>query len=86
MKEQHDSGPKARQVDTKSLKLELEAGTYLYCACGDSADGVFCDDPACDNGFDPISFTLDAAKKVSLCMCRLSESKPFCDGSHRQIA
>ena len=77
---------KPKQVDTKSRKIELGAGTYLYCACGESADGIFCHDSNCDKGLSPIEFTLQEAKTVSLCMCRQSGSKPFCDGSHRKSA
>ena len=37
--------------------LELEAGTYYWCACGKSADQPFCDGSHTDTEFEPVEFT-----------------------------
>ena len=32
-----------KHFKNESIKLDLEAGTYMFCRCGLSKDGVFCD-------------------------------------------
>jgi len=76
----------AKIVDTKPVSLELEAGTYYWCACGRSAKHPFCDGSHQGTGFQPIPFTIEGAPQtVHLCACKQSGNKPFCDGSHTKL-
>ena len=65
--------------------LELDAGTYYWCACGHSASQPFCDGSHAGTEFSPVQFELEEPKKVAMCMCKLSGRKPFCDGSHTEL-
>jgi CDGSH iron-sulfur domain-containing protein 3 len=65
--------------------LELEAGTYKWCACGMSKTQPFCDGSHRGSEFSPLKFELTEKTKVWLCGCKLSEKKPFCDGTHKKL-
>ena len=65
--------------------IELDAGTYFWCACGRSANQPFCDGSHQGTAFQPVSFTLQENKRVALCNCKQSGNKPFCDGAHRAL-
>lgn len=72
-------------VDTKPVVLDLAAGDYYWCSCGQSSNQPYCDGAHKGTGFTPVKFTLEEAKKVALCQCKYSENKPFCDGSHSKL-
>lgn len=72
-------------VDTKPVVLELEAGTYYWCACGRSAKHPFCDGAHKGSGVAPVKFELAEARKVALCACKHTTSQPFCDGAHAKL-
>ena len=65
--------------------LELDAGTYYWCACGKSANQPFCDGSHRDTGFQPEEFTLTEKTRVFLCGCKHSGDRPFCDGTHNKL-
>ncbi|MFP5505323.1 MAG: CDGSH iron-sulfur domain-containing protein [Gammaproteobacteria bacterium] len=65
--------------------LELEAGTYYWCACGKSKNQPFCDGSHKDTEFTPLRFELAEKTKVWLCGCKHSGNKPFCDGAHKKL-
>ncbi|RMF50232.1 MAG: CDGSH iron-sulfur domain-containing protein [Bacteroidetes bacterium] len=65
--------------------LDLEAGTYWWCACGYSQKQPFCDGSHRGRGFTPVKLTLDAPKKVWLCGCKHTKNPPFCDGTHKAL-
>jgi CDGSH-type Zn-finger protein len=65
--------------------LELDAGTYFWCACGNSSKQPFCDGSHRGTEFRPKKFTLEEKKKVSLCNCKHSSNAPFCNGTHRTL-
>ena len=66
--------------------LELEAGTYYWCACGLSAKQPFCDGSHKGSGLTPMKFELAEAQKVFMCNCKHSGGKPFCDGAHKKLS
>ncbi len=65
--------------------LELEAGTYWWCACGKSKTQPFCDGSHKGGDFTPVKFELATKTKVALCGCKRSAKKPFCDGTHNKL-
>ncbi|OIO68910.1 MAG: cytochrome C551 [Zetaproteobacteria bacterium CG12_big_fil_rev_8_21_14_0_65_55_1124] len=65
--------------------MELEPGTYYWCACGKSANQPFCDGSHADTDIVPQAFELTEKKTVVLCQCKHSKTPPFCDGSHKSL-
>lgn len=65
--------------------LELEPGTYFWCACGRSQKQPFCDGSHKGTGFTPVKFELTEKKTVALCLCKRTGNPPFCDGTHRRL-
>ncbi|MEC4982661.1 MAG: CDGSH iron-sulfur domain-containing protein [Oscillatoria sp. PMC 1068.18] len=72
-------------ADKKPVVLELEPGTYYWCACGASQKQPFCDGSHQGTDFTPQKFELTEPKKVALCNCKYTKNAPFCDGTHAQI-
>lgn len=65
--------------------LELEAGTYFWCACGRSENQPFCDGSHAGTGFEPVKLELEEARRVALCQCKHSGQQPLCDGQHKNL-
>lgn len=65
--------------------LELEPGTYYWCACGRSKSQPFCDGSHKGTGLTPMEFTTTEKKTVALCQCKQTKNPPFCDGSHKGL-
>ncbi len=72
-------------VQKKSLKMEMEPGTYYWCACGRSDNQPFCDGSHKGTGITPVKVEIDKPRKVAWCMCRHSKKGAFCDGIHREL-
>ena len=72
-------------VDTKPTVLELEAGTYFWCSCGQSKNQPFCDGGHKGTEFVPEKVVLESPQKVALCLCKHSKNGAFCDGSHAKL-
>lgn len=65
--------------------LELEPGSYWWCACGKSQNGTFCDGSHKGSEFSPKSFQLDEKSQVALCRCKHTQTPPYCDGTHKSL-
>ncbi|MBV9463314.1 MAG: CDGSH iron-sulfur domain-containing protein [Verrucomicrobiae bacterium] len=65
--------------------LELEPGTYWWCACGRSKTQPFCDGSHKGGDFRPQKFMIEQKKRVALCNCKHSHTMPFCDGTHSRL-
>jgi len=72
-------------VDKQPILLDLEPGTYYWCACGRSEGQPFCDGSHKETDITPVKFELPVAKKVALCQCKQTSGAPFCDGTHRTL-
>lgn len=65
--------------------LELEGGTYFWCACGRSQNQPFCDGSHAGTGFTPIKLEIEESRRVALCQCKHTGNSPLCDGSHKDL-
>ena len=65
--------------------LELEPGTYWWCACGRSSNQPWCDGSHKGTQFEPVELNIEESKKYALCQCKHSNNGAFCDGTHRQL-
>ena len=65
--------------------LQLEPGTYWWCACGRSKSQPFCDGSHKGSSFAPVKTDITSGKKVWLCGCKHTKSPPFCDGTHNDL-
>jgi CDGSH-type Zn-finger protein len=65
--------------------IDLEPGTYWWCACGRSKNQPFCDGSHQGTGLTPVRLDIEAAKKVWLCGCKHSADQPYCDGTHSKL-
>jgi CDGSH-type Zn-finger protein len=66
-------------------EVELEAGTYYWCACGRSATQPFCDGSHKGTDFTPVKFEITEKRTAWLCGCKHTRDAPFCDGSHNKL-
>lgn len=66
-------------------ELELEPGTYYWCACGRSKSQPFCDGSHEGTGFEPKEFVIAEKQTVFLCGCKWTADPPFCDGAHESL-
>ncbi|OIP00769.1 MAG: hypothetical protein AUJ98_06515 [Bacteroidetes bacterium CG2_30_33_31] len=75
-----------RKIPQKhSNKIDMEAGTYWYCQCGESSDHPFCDGSHKGSGYSPLLVEIKEPTKVSWCGCVHSKNPPFCDHTHRDL-
>ena len=65
--------------------LELEEGTYWWCACGKSAKQPFCDGSHKGSEFKPQKIEITEKKKYALCGCKESQKGALCDGTHKRL-
>jgi CDGSH-type Zn-finger protein len=65
--------------------LELEPGTYWWCACGRSDDQPFCDGSHKGTEFSPEKLEVQEERTVALCQCKHTGNAPFCDDTHADL-
>jgi len=65
--------------------VELEPGTYWWCACGKSKSQPFCDGSHKGTDFSPVELKITEKKKVGLCGCKQTNNAPSCDGTHNRL-
>jgi CDGSH iron-sulfur domain-containing protein 3 len=70
---------------TKSLALEVEAGTHWWCSCGRSSSQPFCDGSHKGTGLQAFKFEVPEKKTLYFCLCKATQTPPFCDGSHKTL-
>ena len=76
---------KAIIYDKKPAVVDLEPGTYSWCACGKSKGQPFCD--GAHESFDspPVEFVVKEKSNVALCNCKQTGTPPYCDGTHKTL-
>jgi CDGSH iron-sulfur domain-containing protein 3 len=75
--------PKPQIAQRGPYPVEVEESkTYLWCACGRSANQPFCDGSHKGTGFTPVKFQATESTTVYFCGCKHSADRPFCDGTH----
>ena len=65
--------------------IELDSGTYYWCACGRSKNQPFCDGSHEGTDFEPTAFDITEKQSVALCQCKHTKNPPFCDGAHESL-
>lgn len=68
-----------------SYKVELEKGTYFWCACGQSPNDPFCDSTHKNCDLRPVKFEVEEKKVYKLCGCKHSKTQHICDGTHKLL-
>lgn len=66
-------------------EVELEPGTYWWCACGRSKNQPFCDGSHADTGITPVELTVEEKATYWLCGCKATKNAPHCDGAHNDL-
>ena len=72
-------------VQKKPYVMELKAGKYAFCTCGQSSNDPFCDGSHAGSEFRPEIVVLEEDKKAAWCGCKRSSKGAFCDGAHNKI-
>lgn len=75
----------ARVAQKGPFAVELEPGTYFWCACGRSSTQPFCDGSHKATSLKPVRFELTKKMTVYLCGCKRSGERPYCDGTHKTL-
>ncbi len=66
-------------------KMEMEPGTYYWCACGLSNKQPFCDGSHSGTEFSPHAVVIEEKRTVGWCGCKHSAKGAVCDGAHKSL-
>ncbi|RME59607.1 MAG: CDGSH iron-sulfur domain-containing protein [Candidatus Dadabacteria bacterium] len=77
---------KPKTPSKKPYVMEMEPGTYFWCACGRSQNQPFCDGSHQGTSFSPIKFEVEEKRKIAWCGCKLTSRAPLCDGTHKTLS
>lgn len=74
-----------RVYGREPMILDLEPGTYYWCACGQSDTQPFCNGAHQGGDFQPLRFEVELPGRKALCLCKHTARAPHCDGSHTSL-
>ena len=72
-------------ADKKPALVDLEPGTYWWCACGRSKNQPWCDGSHKGTEFTPMKIEVTEPQRMVLCQCKRTGNPPHCDGTHRHL-
>jgi len=64
--------------------MDMKAGKYAFCTCGESSKNPFCDGAHSGTDFKPEIVVIEEDRKVAWCGCKRSKNS-FCDGAHARL-
>ncbi|MGQ7868562.1 CDGSH iron-sulfur domain-containing protein [Sunxiuqinia sp. sy24] len=76
---------KGKIAEKSPLMMEMQPGTYYWCACGKSNNQPFCDGSHKGSEFTPKEVKIEEVQSVFWCRCKQTNNPPFCDGSHNDL-
>jgi CDGSH-type Zn-finger protein len=72
-------------VQKAPYQVELEPGSYYWCACGQSKKQPFCDGSHKGSEFVPTKMEIAEKTTAWLCGCKKTAGAPNCDGTHKSL-
>ena len=76
---------KGKVAEKSPIMMEMQPGTYYWCACGRSSNQPFCDGSHKGTEFTPKEVKIEEVRSVFWCRCKQTDAPPFCDGSHNKL-
>ena len=76
---------KGKVAEKSPMMMEMQVGTYYWCACGQSKNQPFCDGSHKGTEFTPKAIKIEKVQTVFWCRCKQTDNPPFCDGSHNKL-
>lgn len=76
---------KGKIAEKSPLMMEMQPGTYFWCACGKSSNQPFCDGSHKGSEFTPKEVKIEEVQSVFWCRCKQTDNPPFCDGTHNKL-
>ncbi len=76
---------KGKVAEKSPLMMEMQPGTYFWCACGRSNNQPFCDGSHKGSEFTPKEVKIEEVQSVFWCRCKQTDNPPFCDGTHNKL-
>jgi len=69
----------------KPFVMQVKAGTYAWCSCGQSNNQPYCDGSHRGTGKSPVVAKIEEEKTVAWCGCKQTCTPPYCDGTHSKL-